>query len=164
MTTSSLTERLHLRQFAMYVLVGGGAAAVNFGAGALVRLIVSGTGVYGASVVFGYVAGTVVAFFLHRRYTFSVADEAAGPQAARFAVVAAVGLVLCLIFSEAVLWVWGLAGSPLVSRHLAEDLDHVATIGMNTVYGFLANKFFALRRRDTGLDGGAPQNPGPAGP
>jgi putative flippase GtrA len=147
---TSLVERLHLRQFAIYVLVGGGAAVVNFGSGALVRLVSTSAAVYGASVVVGYVAGTVVAFFLHRRYTFSVADEAAGPQAARFAAVAAVGLFLCLIFAEAVLWVWVTAGSPLVSRHLAEDLDHVATIGMNTVYGFLANKFFALRRRDAG--------------
>jgi putative flippase GtrA len=150
MTTTSLIDRLHLRQFAMYVLVGGGAAAVNFGSGALMRLASSDSAaMYGASVVFGYVVGAVVAFFLHRRYTFSVADEAAGPQAVRFGVVAAIGLFLCLIFSEAVLWVWVAAGSPLVSRHLAEHLDHVATIGMNTVYGFIANKFFALRKTAT---------------
>jgi putative flippase GtrA len=135
------------RQFGVYLLAGLVPTVANFAAGALVRLVSTSALVYGASVVVGYVVGTVVSFFLHRRYTFAVGDEPAAPQAVRFAVVSVGAVVLGLAFAEGVLALWQLAGSPWLSRAAAEALVHVATIGVNTVYGFLAMKFFALKRR-----------------
>ena len=82
------------REIVTYLVAGGGAAAANFAAGGLIRVFSRSALVYGASVVVGMAVGTVVSFFLHRRFTFSVADEPAAPQAARFALVAAPGGVL----------------------------------------------------------------------
>jgi putative flippase GtrA len=140
-------SRLPLRQFGVYLLAGGGAAAVNFTAGTLVRLASTSALVYGASVVVGMAAGTLVSFFLHRRYTFSVDDEPAAPQAARFALVSVGGVAIALGFAEGVLALWELAGSPWLPRAVMEACAHAATIGVNTVYGFVAMKFFALKRR-----------------
>jgi putative flippase GtrA len=145
-----LLARLPVRQLGVYLVAGGGAAAANFAAGALIRLVSTSAFVYGVSVVVGLAVGTVVSFFLHRRYTFSVHDEPAGPQVWRYAMVATGGLVIALTFAEAVLALWQLAGSPWLSRAVVEALAHAATIGVNTVYGFLAMKFFALKRRGTG--------------
>jgi putative flippase GtrA len=144
---TTLLSRLPVRQFGVYLLSGGGAAVANFATGALIRLASTSALVYGLSVVAGMVVGTLASFFLHRRYTFSVHDQPAAPQAVRFALVAAGGLVIALTFAEAVLALWQLAGSPWLPRSVTEALAHVATIGVNAVYGFLAMKFFALRRR-----------------
>jgi putative flippase GtrA len=139
-----------VRQFGVYLLSGGGAAAANFATGALVRLASTSAFVYGVSVVLGMTVGTLSSFFLHRRYTFSVHDEPAAPQAVRFTLVAVGGLVIALTFAEALLALWQLAGSPWLSRAVTEAIAHVATIGVNAVYGFLAMKFFALKRRGAG--------------
>ena len=136
------------RQFGVYLLAGAVPVVANFAAGALVRLCSTSALVYGVSGVVGFVTGTVVSFFMHRRYTFAVGDEPAAPQAIRFAVVSLGAVVLGLVVAEALLALWQLAGSPWLSRSVAESCVHVATIGVNTVYGFLAMKFFALKRRD----------------
>jgi putative flippase GtrA len=141
--------RLPLRQFGVYLVAGGGAAAANFAAGASIRLVSTSAVVYGVSVVVGMAVGTVTSFFLHRRFTFLVHDEPAAPQAVRFAMVAAGGVVIALTFAEGVLALWQLAGSPWLSRGVVEALAHAVTIGVNTVYGFVAMKFFALKRRGT---------------
>jgi putative flippase GtrA len=135
------------RQFGVYLLTGAVGMVVNFAAGELLRLFSTSALVYGASVVVGFVTGTVVSFFLHRRYTFAVGDEPAAPQAVRFAMAAAGSIVLGLALAEGMLALWQLAGSPWLSRAAAEALVHIATIGVNTVYGFLVMKFFALKRR-----------------
>jgi putative flippase GtrA len=146
-TRRSLLSRLPVRQFGIYLVAGGGAAAANFAAGASIRLLSTSAVVYGVSVVAGMAVGTVTSFFLHRRFTFVVHDEPAAPQAMRFVMVAAGGVVIALTFAEGMLGLWHLAGAPWFSRAVVEALAHAATIGVNTVYGFLAMKLFALKRR-----------------
>jgi putative flippase GtrA len=138
------------RQIAIFLVVGGSAALANFGTGVLVRLISTSALVYGASVVLGMGVGTVVSFFLNRRYTFAVADQPAAPQAARYALVSIGGVLVTLTVAEAALGLWQLAGAPLLSRTMMEHCAHLAAIGLNTVYTFLAVKFFALKRRGAG--------------
>jgi putative flippase GtrA len=146
-----MSTRLALRQFGLFLLIGGGAAVCNFGAGALVRLISTSALVLTLSVVAGHVVGTVVSFVLNRRFTFAVSDERVGPQAWRFAVASLGGLVVVAFVTDGLAWLWGRAGSPLVSRSVAESVAHAAAIGVNTVYSFVIVKFFALKRR--GLSG-----------
>jgi putative flippase GtrA len=98
------------------------------------------------SVITGMIVGTVLSFFLNRRYTFAVSDEPVGPQAVRFAIAASGAALLALVFAEGTLALWQLAGSPWLTRAGAEGWAHVAAIGLNTVYGFVAMKFFALKR------------------
>jgi putative flippase GtrA len=134
------------RQFVIYLVVGGLSAAANFGSGAAVRLYSTSASVYGASVVTGMIVGTVLSFFLNRRYTFGVSDEPVGPQAVRFGIAASGAALLALVFAEGALALWQLAGSPWLTRASAEGWAHVAAIGLNTLYGFVAMKFFALKR------------------
>jgi putative flippase GtrA len=135
------------RQFSIYLLAGAVPALANFLGGSLVRVISTSRVACDASVVVGYVIGTVVAFFLHRRYTFAVHDEPAGPQAIRFAATAVGALILAVGVADGMLWLWQLLGSPWVSRTLFATGAHVVAIGVNTVAGFLVMKFFALKRR-----------------
>ena len=138
---------MHLsRQFGTFLLVGGLSAVVNFLSGAAVRLVSTSALAYGVSLVVGMVVGTVVSFFLNRHFTFRVSDEPAGPQAIRFALVAVGAIVIAAVFGEVVLAIWGLAGSPWMTRATVEALAHVGAIGLNTIYGFVAMKFFALKR------------------
>lgn len=135
------------RQFGVYLMNGGVAAVANFLSGELIRAFSESAVVYGASVVIGMAIGTVISFFLHRRFTFAVADEPAAPQALRFSLVTVGGLVIAFVFAEAVLWLWELAGAPWLSRASVQASAHVAAIGLNAVYGFVAMKLFALKRR-----------------
>jgi putative flippase GtrA len=134
------------RQFVVFLLVGGTAALVNFGSGALVRLCWTSYPAYVASVALGFVLGTVVSFFLNRRITFRAGDEAVAPQAIRFGVVAMGAVVVSVAVASLVLWAWELAGQALLARAQVETLGHLGAIGVSTVYNFLAMKFFAFRR------------------
>jgi putative flippase GtrA len=135
------------RQFGVFLMVGGIAAAANFGAGAVVRHL-SPAAPVGVGVDVGMVVGIVLSFFLNRRHTFQVGDAPMGPQAARFAVVSAGSMVLAFVLSEGTLALWRIAGSPLVTEKVMEALAHVGAIGANTLYGFVAMKFFALKRTE----------------
>ncbi len=134
------------RQFGTFLLIGGLAACVNFLSGAAVRLVSTTAFAYGVSLVVGMAAGTIVSFYLNRHFTFRVSDEPVGPQAVRFGLVALGAVVLVALFGEAVLALWSLAGSPWLSRATVESLAHVAAIGLNTIYSFVAMKFFALKK------------------
>lgn len=147
------------RQFGVYLLSGGIAAAANFASGELIRAFSSGAFMYGVSVVVGMTIGTVISFFLHRRFTFAVADEPAAPQSVRFAMVTVGGLLIAFTFAEAVLWLWESMGQPWLLRANVEALAHLGAIGLNTVYGFVAMKFFALKRRNPRRSPGQPMSP-----
>ncbi len=132
------------RQFGVFLVVGGIAAAANFGAGELVRVLFPASPI-GVSVDVGMIVGTILSFFLNRRHTFAVGDAPMGPQAARFAIVSVGSMVLAFVLAEGLLRLWDLAGAPLVTRGQMENLVHLVAIGVNTIYGFVAMKFFALK-------------------
>jgi putative flippase GtrA len=94
------------RQFGVYLLCGGVAAVANFASGELIRAFSESAVVYGCSVVAGMAVGTVISFFLHRRFTFGVADEPATPQAVRFALALVGSLFIAFVFAETVFWLW----------------------------------------------------------
>jgi putative flippase GtrA len=134
------------RQFGVFLLVGGVAAVANFGAGAAVRLFSTSDFACEASVVVGMIVGSILSFFSNRRYTFAVSDEPAGPQAKRFTIVSIGSIILAYVVSKGMLEVWTRTGSLWVSRATADHLVAITVIGLNTVYGFLAHKFFSLKR------------------
>ena len=144
----SIRSHFVSRQFGIFLVVGGIAAVANLGAGAFMRLFSTSGPVYAASVLLGMAVGTVVSFLLNRRYTFGVSDEPVGPQAVRFAIAALGATILGLAIAEGAFALWQLAGSPWLSRRSAESVAHATAIGLNAVYGYLAMKFFALKRRD----------------
>lgn len=147
---SALLRVFASKQFAVFLLVGGTAAIVNFSAGAVVRVFWTSYAAYLASVTLGFVLGTVVSFVLNRAVTFRAGGEAVAPQAFRFAMVALGAVVISVMVASLVLWAWELAGRVVVTHAQAESLGHVAAIGVSTVYNFLAMKFFAFRPREVG--------------
>lgn len=135
------------RQFGVFLIVGGLSAAVNFLSGAAIRLVSTSGVVYAISIVVGMFTGSVMSFFLNRRFTFKVDDEPAGPQALRFALASVGAIFLGWAFAEVLFAIWVALGSPWLSRASGESAAHIGAIGLNTLYSFVAMKFFALRRR-----------------
>jgi putative flippase GtrA len=132
------------RQFLTFLLVGGSAALANFLTGAAIRHYQTTDAVYLASIVAGFVVGTVLSFVLNRRFTFNVAHEPMGPQLVRFGVISLGAVLVGLAAAAAVLGAWKAFGRSLINETQAESLGHVGAIGFSTIYNFLAMKFFAF--------------------
>jgi putative flippase GtrA len=134
------------RQFLVFLLVGGTAALVNFLSGALLRLYSTSYSAYLASVTIGFGLGTAVSFVLNRVFTFRASGEALAGQALRFSIVALGSVVISIVVASLVLWAWELAGRVVLTHPQLESLGHLSAIAVNTVYNFLAMKFFTFRR------------------
>lgn len=134
------------REVGVFLVVGATCAAANFGSGALIRHL-RGPGPldYEASVVGGFIVGTVLSFMLNRRFTFRVDDEPMLPQAVRFALAALTGMALSALLAPVLLRLVRAIAPSGLTPELAEELGHFATIGAVTVFSFVAIKFFALR-------------------
>jgi putative flippase GtrA len=68
-----------------------------------------------ASNMTSYPLSAIVAFLLHRKWTFAVDDAEAGKQAARFAVLVVAGLLL----STAIVWVLAPWLGPFAAKAIA---------------------------------------------
>ena len=88
------------RQFGTYLLAGSIPTAANFVVGALIRVFSTSRMACDVSVIVGNCVGGVVAFYAHRRITFRVHGEPAGPQAIRFFATAASALVLSVLVAD----------------------------------------------------------------
>lgn len=141
-------ESLLNRQFGVFLVVGGACAAVNFGAGAAVRMACAGSAGVAASFAVGFTAGSVLSFVLNRRYTFQVDGSPVGPQAWRFTLVSLAVVALSAAVGETVLaCLEAVCPRNFGAARLAE-VAHILTIGLMTVFNFFAMKFFALRAPD----------------
>lgn len=83
------------RQFALFVVAGGIAAAANYGS----RFIFSVWFSYPVAIVLAYGVGMTTAFVLMRRYVFDAHGRDLIPQVVKFALVNAVAVVQTLIVS-----------------------------------------------------------------
>lgn len=170
------------RQFGVFLVVGGACAAVNFGAGAAIRMVCAGSAAFAVSVAVGFTAGAVLSFLLNRRYTFRVDRSPIGPQAWRFTLLSFVAVLLSAAVGETVLvCLQAVCPRDVGAARLAE-IAHPITIGLMTVFNFFAMKFFALRAPDpereavrdpvsvavaalaTGRSPGVPESVDPAAP
>jgi putative flippase GtrA len=133
------------RQFGVFLVVGGACAAVNFGAGAALRMVCAGSAAYTASIAVGFTAGAVLSFILNRRYTFEVDRSPMGPQAWRFTLVSFAAVALSAAVGQTVLACLEAVGPRNVGAARLAEVAHAVTIGVMTVFNFLAMKFFALR-------------------
>lgn len=89
------TQAERRQQFLRFLLVGGFAAAVNFGS----RIVLSQWLPYAAAIVIAYLIGLVVAFLLNRRLVFKQPTRQLHHQMFWFVAVNALGLTLTLIVS-----------------------------------------------------------------
>lgn len=128
------------RQIALFLLVGGIAAAVNFSA----RIVLSLWLPYTAAIVVAYGCGIVVAFLLNRRFVFRQGTESALHQFSWFVAVnlvamvqtVAISLLMVTYILPALGWHW----------HAAE-VAHAAGIAAPIASSFFGHKHLSFRKR-----------------
>lgn len=129
-------------QVARFLASGGIAAALNLGVGIILRRWGM---TYGASIVTGFIVGTIASFGLNRNFTFRAYAGKKSTQFARFVLIAIVGIGFAYIVGLLVRAVLLLGGLPPAGR-LAADAAHIITIGIMTLYSFFLMKHFAFRK------------------
>lgn len=137
-------------QLALFVLVGGCAAAAQWLARFPLNLIMP----YAAAVVVAYGLGMAIAFELNRRYVFPAGADARHRQFVRF--------FLVNILSFAIVWVVSVGlGSVLLPRlmapALAEALGHGVGVLSPALASYFLHKHFTFRVQATA---GAVARPG----
>lgn len=131
------------RQFMLFLLVGGTAAAAQwlsrFGFGAVMP--------YAVAVACAYAVGMGVAFLLNRRFVFPAAGPDLRRQFLRFVAVNALAFVM----------VWAVAmviGDLLLPRYMDEAFAHAVGHGIGimspVVLSYVLHKRFTFKERDAG--------------
>lgn len=131
------------RQFLLFLLVGGTAAAAQW----LSRFAFGAVMPYAAAVACAYVVGMVVAFLLNRRFVFPAAGPDLRQQFLRFVAVNALAFVL----------VWAVAmviGDILLPRFMDKAVAHAVGHGIGimspVVLSYVLHKRFTFKQRDAG--------------
>ncbi|MEO0466509.1 MAG: GtrA family protein [Pseudomonadota bacterium] len=124
-------------RFLRFVLVGGGAAAVNIASRWLLSFV---TG-YQVAIVIAYLIGMLTAFILMRIWVFDDSGDGAGKELVKFAIVNGVALLqvwgvsmgLFLYLLPAIGWTW----EPKLLAHTIGVLSPVIT-------SYLGHKYFSF--------------------
>jgi len=134
-------------QIVKFLLTGGVAAAANIVVGILVRHFISGELGLDVSVGAGFAVGTAVSFVLNRQVTFAATATAGrlSGQVGRYAAAAAVGWGITTVAATLALRLFHWVIPGYFTEGTVETMAHVSAIGLNTIYSFVAIKYFALR-------------------
>lgn len=131
-----------MRQLAMFLLVGGFAAAVNV-ASRIVYSWAMPLAPLAAAVVLAYLTGMVVAFCLNRWLVFQNASDDVGRRAGRFAVVNALAVLQTL----AVTLLGARALRAAGMTHDAETMAHVVGVAVPVFTSYLMHKRWTFSSR-----------------
>lgn len=138
-----------MSQVARFLLLGGTAAAINW----IVRFPLSLAMPFPAAVFAAYLIGMTAGFTLYRAYVFPGSPLPLGVQIGLFLAVNALGAVIVLGVSLALLDIVfpALGGAPF-----AEALAHGTGIAVGAAVNFVGHKYLTFRIR--------PLAPAPAAP
>ena len=126
------------RQFLLFLVSGGIAAALNWGS----RFLFSRWMAFEWAVVCAYGVGMATAFILMRRLAFDGRGKPAIPQAGRFALVNAAALAQTWIVSVAMTrWVLPFVG---ITAH-AEALGHLVGVLFPVFTSYIAHRKYTFR-------------------
>jgi putative flippase GtrA len=126
------------RQFLLFLLTGGIAAAVNFGS----RILFSHWLSYSAAIVLAYLVGMTTAFILARLFVFKSGQQALHQSALYFVLVNAVAALQTWAVSMGlVLYVLPALG---VARYAAE-LAHAVGVVVPVFTSYLGHKHLSFR-------------------
>lgn len=129
---------LRLPQLVRFLLLGGLAAAINW----LVRFPLSLMMPFPAAVFVAYLIGMSAGFTLYRAYVFPNSPQPIGVQAALFLIVNAIGAVVVMGVSLALLdHILPLVGWWL----LPEAVAHGTGIAVGAVVNFVGHKYLSFR-------------------
>ena len=126
------------RQFAVFLLTGGTAAAVNF----LTRILYNEVMPFSVAVVCSYLTGMVTAFVLSRMFVFRGSSQPVHHAAGYF--------VLVNLVAIAQTWAVSVAMLHYVLPHFgitrfAPEIAHAAGIVVPVFTSFLGHKHFSFR-------------------
>jgi putative flippase GtrA len=131
------------RQFLLFLLVGGSAAAAQW----LSRFIFSLALPYEAAIAAAFVVGLVIAFELNRRYVFPSAPSERRRQFSRFLMVNLLAFGLVWLISVAI-------GDLLLPRFLPRAVAHAVGHGLGIIspvaLSFMLHKRYTFREREAG--------------
>ncbi|MBC53242.1 MAG: hypothetical protein CMQ34_05330 [Gammaproteobacteria bacterium] len=133
-----MIEPFMSRQFMIFLLTGGTAAAVNF----CTRIIYSNWLGFSTSVVLAYLTGMVTAYILARIFVFKVSTQTLQRSMLLFALVNVLAIVqtwaVSLLMAYAVLPALG------VTRYTLE-IAHAVGIVVPVFTSFLGHKYWSFR-------------------
>lgn len=133
-----MTSAAAPRQFALFLVAGGIAAAANYGSRFLFSLWAS----FPAAIVLAYLVGMAVAFVLMRQYVFDARGKAVGPQVAKFTAVNALAVLQTLVVSLVLArWVLPAMG---VATH-AEAIAHAVGVAVPIVTSYFGHRMATFR-------------------
>jgi putative flippase GtrA len=127
-----------VRQFALFLVSGGLAAAMNWGS----RFLFSRFMPFEAAVVAAFLVGLLTGFVLMRVFVFDAAGRPVLGQAGRYLVVNAAALAQTLVVSV-VLARWAL---PAIGVHEhAEAMGHLVGVLFPVVTSYFAHRVYTFR-------------------
>jgi energy-coupling factor transport system substrate-specific component len=134
----SLTRRLIGNQVARFLLLGGTAALINWLVRFPLALVLPGN----TAIVVAYAIGMSAGFALYRRYVFPGSTMPVGRQIAVFLAVNAVGALVVLGITTAVL---AILPTELAPHFVREGFAHGFAIGVGAVSNFFGHKLLTFR-------------------
>jgi putative flippase GtrA len=126
------------RQFALFLVAGGVAAASNFGS----RFVFSLWFSYPVAIVLAYLVGMAVAFVLMRQYVFTGRGKALVPQVVRFTFVNLLAVLQTLVVSLLLArWLLPALG---VERQV-EAIAHFFGVAVPVVTSYFGHRWLTFR-------------------
>jgi putative flippase GtrA len=126
------------RQFALFLLSGGIAAAMNWGS----RFVFSRWMPFELAVVFAFMVGLVTGFVLMRAFVFAGAGRPVLPQASRYLVVNAAALAQTWLVSV-LMARWALPAIGI--REQAQAVGHLVGVLFPVVTSYFAHRMYTFR-------------------
>lgn len=126
------------RQFVLFLLTGGCAAAINF----LSRIAYNRVMPFSVAVVVAYATGMVAAFILNKLFVFRDSEQAVHRAAGFFVLVNIVGAAQTWAVSMALLH-WVLPRLGVV--HYAPEIAHAIGVTAPVFSSYLGHKHFSFR-------------------
>ncbi len=129
------------KEFAKFLLVGGTAALVNFFSRFCFQIFFS----YVFSIACAFILGSIISFILNKNFTFKAHDEKTRIQMFKFTIIAIGSIFLASFLAGIIMFFYNFFTIAYVSQPTMETLTHIFTIGVNTIYNFLAMKYFSFK-------------------
>ncbi len=128
------------RQFLLFIIAGGIAAAANFGS----RIALSNVMPYVPAIIVAYVIGMISAFLLNRRFVFDQASNALHHQAAWFVAINLLAVLQTLAVSLLLAhWLFPAIGM----RFHAETVAHLVGVAVPVFTSYAGHKALTFRER-----------------
>jgi putative flippase GtrA len=126
------------RQFLVFLLTGGSAAAVNFGS----RILYNRTMPFSSAVICAYITGMITAFILAKLFVFRESRQATHHAAGWFILVSVVAAAQTWAISM-LLVKWGLPALGVTA--FAREIAHGVGVAVPVFTSYLGHKHFSFR-------------------